>query len=348
MGRRNRNRILIEMKTRKINIPIFVSHRGCPNDCIFCNQKKITGESGKADFEEVYEKIKNSLNTAPENCEIEIAFFGGSFTGIDFYEQNSYLDTAGKFISDKRIKGIRLSTRPDYINEMILENLKKKGVTAIELGVQSMDDDVLIKNKRNLKSEDTIRASEMIKAYGFELGLQMMTGMYGSDREKDIKTAEEIISLEPKTVRIYPTVVIEDTELFKMYERGEYTPRSLEDTVDLCATLFDMFENAGITVIRAGLMSAENVREDKVIGPYHSSFGELVASLRYYRKLDKELGKTDICGKCAEILCERRIISQVAGNKRNNILKLTEKYKPKSLKVKESDIKGWRINVRDI
>lgn len=336
------------MKTRKINIPVFVSHRGCPNDCIFCNQKKITGESGKADFGEIAEKIETSLKTAPENAEIEIAFFGGSFTGIDFDEQNEYLDTAGKFLSDKRIKGIRLSTRPDYISEKILDNLKKKGVTAIELGVQSMSDDVLLKNKRNLKSEDTYKASEMIKSFGFELGLQMMTGMYGSDREEDIRTAKEIIGLKPKTVRIYPTVVIEDTELFEMYERGEYTPRSLEATIDLCAELFDMFEEAGITVIRAGLMSAENVREDKVIGPYHSSFGELVASLRYLRKLDKELEKTDIKGKDAEILCERRIISQVAGNKKSNIIKLTEKYKPKSLKVKEADIKGWKINVRDI
>ncbi len=335
------------MKKRKINIPVFVSHRGCPNDCVFCNQKRITGESGGADFNEVYEKIKSCLKTADENAEIEIAFFGGSFTGICEEEQNSYLHTAQSFLADKRVKGIRLSTRPDYINKEILENLKNKGVTAIELGVQSMSDEVLSRNKRNLKSESAVKASSLIKEYGFELGLQMMTGMYGSDRETDIYTAKRIIELAPKTVRIYPTVVIEDTELYDIYKKGEYSPFSLEKTVDLCAELFDMFEEAGITVIRAGLMSSYEVKEGKVIGPYHSSFGELVASLRYYKKIEKEMALMDICGKDAEILSERKIISQIAGNKRANIIKLKEKFRLKNLSLRESDIKGWRINVRD-
>ncbi len=332
---------------RKINIPVFVSHRGCPNDCIFCNQKKITGESGKTDFEGVYNKIKTCMETSAENATIEIAFFGGSFTGIDINEQNRYLEIAGMFLEDSRVKGIRLSTRPDYISEEILSNLKAKGVTAIELGVQSMDDEVLSKNKRNLVSDNTFSASYLIKSYGFELGLQMMTGMYGSNREKDIETAKRIIGLKPATVRIYPTVVIEDTELFKLYNSGKYTPYSLDETVDLCAELFDMFEEAGITVIRAGLMSAENIREDKVIGPYHSSFGEMVASLRYYKKLKSKFLSAEFSGKDVEILSEKRIISQIAGNKRANIVKLKEEFKLKSLKVKERDIEGWSINVRN-
>lgn len=332
---------------RKINIPVFVSHKGCPNDCIFCNQKRITGNSGETDFDKIYNKIETCLKTADEDAEIEIAFFGGSFTGIEYEEQNRYLETAGAFLCDPRVKGIRLSTRPDYITEEILSNLKSKGVTAIELGVQSMSDDVLLKNKRNLNVESTVTASSLIKSRGFELGLQMMTGMYGSDRTKDVKTAEKIIELKPKTVRIYPTVVIEDTELSELYKKGEYTPYSLEETIDLCAELFDMFENAGITVIRAGLMSAENIHEDKVIGPYHSSFGEMVSSLRYYKKMRAEFSGGNLIGKDVEILSEKRIISQIAGNKRSNLIKLKEEFNLKSLNVKESDIKGWRINVRN-
>ncbi len=332
---------------RKINIPIFVSHKGCPNDCIFCNQKRITGESGKTDFDKVYNKIKNCLETAPEEAEIEIAFFGGSFTGIDINEQNRYLEIAGSFFKDSRVKGIRLSTRPDYISKEILLNLKKYGVTAIELGVQSMDNDVLLKNKRNLSTESTVEASMLIKSYGFELGLQMMTGMYGSDVNKDIDTARNIIVLQPKTVRIYPTVVIEDTKLFEFYSKGMYQPYSLDDTVELCAKLFDMFEEAGITVIRAGLMSAENIREDKVIGPYHSSFGEMVSSFRFYKKIRDELISSNASGKIVEIHSEKRIISQIVGNKKNNIRRWIEELKLKNLRVIESDIKGWRINVRN-
>lgn len=333
---------------RKINIPVFVSHRGCPNDCIFCNQKKITGTLCETDFSKVRENIASYLDTAPANADIEIAFFGGSFTGIEYEEQNKYLEVAGEFFSDKRVKGIRLSTRPDYITDEILSNLKSKGVTAIELGVQSMNDTVLGLNKRNLDSESTVKASAMISEYGFELGLQMMTGMYGSDREKDIDTAKKIISLKPATVRIYPTVVIEDTELFRIYEEGKYIPYSLDETVELCAELFDMFEDAGITVIRAGLMSAENIREDKVIGPYHSSFGELVSSKRYLKKIKKAMSEMNICGRKIEIHCERKIISQIAGNKKSNLCELKKEFDLADIKVKESDIKGWKINVRDI
>ena len=330
---------------RKINIPIFVSHLGCPNDCIFCDQKKITGVRGGYDFEGAEKKIALSLETAPEECEIEIAFFGGSFTGIGSEYQNKYLETAQKFMNDKRVKGIRLSTRPDYINEDILDNLKKHGVTSIELGVQSMDDKVLEMNKRNLKASDTVKAAELIKRSGFSLGLQMMTGMYGSTPEKDIETAEEIAALAPETVRIYPTVAIEGTRLYELYLSGEYVPYSLEKTVELCAKLYDLFEENNIKVIRGGLMSSSEIKEGKVAGPYHSSFGELVASRRYLRRIMEKLEGKDVSGKSVTVFSPKYKVSQVLGNKLSNIKRLKEEFPETRFSVIEKD--GFGIEISD-
>lgn len=309
-----------------------MSHQGCPNNCIFCDQKKITGVKEKREFAAVRAHIERALETAPQECEIEIAFFGGSFTGIPRDEQNGYLETASEFLKDERVKGIRLSTRPDYISREILENLKEHGVTSIELGVQSMDDEVLMLNKRNMKGESAVTASALIKEYGFELGLQMMTGLYGSDAAKDIETAERIIALKPVTVRIYPTVAIEGTELYELYLEGKHKPASLEETVELCAVLYDKFEENGIKVIRGGLMSSSEISPGKVIGPYHPAFGELVSSERFYRKIKSELtGKNN--GKRLFITAPCGKISQVAGNGKSNIKKLKKEFGFKEIKI---------------
>ena len=326
---------------RKINIPVFVSHQGCPNDCIFCNQKKITGVYKKEKSVEIYEKIKTFLHTAPEECEIEISFFGGSFTGIDFEEQNMYLDTANKFLYDKRIKGIRLSTRPDYIDDKILSNLKEKNVTTIELGVQSMNDNVLLMNKRGLKSEDTVNAVKKIKEYGFSLGLQMMVGMYGSTEEDDILTAKKLIELKPQFVRIYPTVVIKETELYKLYKSGQYLPYSLDKAVDVCSKLLNMFEDNGIKVIRLGLMAGEEINENNVYGPYHSSFRELTESKIYYDKIKeqiKALGYKDVV-----ISCKNKLTSKIIGNRRRNIVKLKNELELNSIVVVNEDVDEFVI-----
>lgn len=328
---------------RKINIPVFVSHQGCPNNCIFCDQKKITGVREKREYQAVREHIRASLETAPGECEIEIAFFGGSFTGIPSDEQNGYLETAGEFLSDKRVKGIRLSTRPDYITEEILENLKRHKVKSVELGVQSMDDEVLFLNKRNMKSSSAETAAGLIKKSGIELGLQMMTGLYGSNREKDILTAERIIALKPATVRIYPTVAIEGTELYSLWEKGEYKPYSLEETVDLCAVLYEKFEEKGIRVIRTGLMSSSEITPEKVVGPYHPAFGELVSSRRYYLKIKEKLVADNIKGDCLFITVPKGKISQATGNKKSNVLKLKEEFGFKEVRITEGDAFGIRV-----
>lgn len=328
---------------RKINIPIFVSHQGCPNDCIFCNQKKITGVYKKEKEEEIKDKISSFLETCDANSEIEISFFGGSFTGIDIEEQNMYLNVANNFFSDKRIKGIRVSTRPDYISYDILDNLYKKGVTTIELGVQSMNDTVLSMNKRGLTSNQTADAVKKIREYDFNLGLQMMIGMYGSTPQDDIYTCEEIIKLKPDFVRIYPTVVIKETALYDLYRCKAYTPYSLDEAVKISAKLLLKFQNANIDVIRIGLMAGEDINENKVYGPYHSSFRELVESYIYYNRIRDEIIKLN--AKSIIIKCNSKLVSKIIGNKRINIKKLTEEFNLKSLKVVESDILEYIISV---
>ena len=198
---------------KNANVSIFVSHFGCPQKCTFCNQHSITGAYGDV-IENAKIAIETASRTLGENSKnAEIAFFGGSFTAIDEKYMKTLLGLAYEYVKTGQFKGIRISTRPDKISAEILDLLKSYGVTAIELGAQSMSDKVLSMNNRGHNSACVVEASGLIKSYGFELGLQMMTGMYGSDDETDIETAKKIIALSPDTVRIYPTVVIENTEL---------------------------------------------------------------------------------------------------------------------------------------
>lgn len=329
---------------RKYNIPIFVPHRGCPFDCVFCNQKTITGQSEGANPDMVTETIEEYLKTMPEWAAIETAFFGGSFTGIPIEEQNALMDRAVPYIKKGRIDGIRLSTRPDYIDEKILDNLKAHYVTTIELGVQSMDEEVLKRSNRGHSAEDVVRAAELIKSYGFSLGLQMMTGLPGDTPEKSIYTAERIIALEPQCVRIYPTLTIHGTYLEKMYERGEYVPETLEEAVELCKTLVLMFEKAGITVIRTGLQPTEEINEGAsvVAGPFHSAFGELVESAIYHDIISEKLiGMSED----AVVYVNPREISKVCGNKRGNIKRLISEFGHDIAVKGESSLKKREVRV---
>lgn len=302
-------------------IPIFVPHMGCPNDCSFCNQKKITGCDTIVTKDDVKRQIEDALLTMPDSTDfIEIGFFGGSFTGIDKKTQSNFLEVAKSYKDKGLVQAIRLSTRPDYIDEEILKNLKSCGVTTIELGAQSMDDEVLALNRRGHKSSDTLRASRMIKDFGFGLGLQMMTGLYGDTEEKCKETLEKIISLRPDCVRIYPTLILSGTHLGKLYEKGEYKPQTLDEAVKLCADLKERLDNENIKIIRLGLMSSDNINPDSDVlaGPYHPSFGELVQSEIYLRRILKEMDSD------AEILVNEKDISAFLGNKKINVKKLSE------------------------
>lgn len=307
------------------NIPIFVPHFGCPHDCSFCNQKKITGQSSGVTPDDVKTIISEHLKTI--NGDIQAAFFGGSFTGIDTNEQIALLNAADEFYNSGYISGIRVSTRPDYISEEILERLKKYHVTAVELGVQSMDDEVLAANNRGHLAADVVKASELIKKYNIELGLQMMTGLYKSTPEKDFETGVKIASLKPKTVRIYPTVVLDGTHLATLYKSGEYIPYTLDTTIDLCSRLYGLFDSKNIRIIRMGLQSTDIICEKGSIlgGAYHSSFGELVLS-RLWRNKEEEYIKNHSGDKNPVMYVPKRCISQAIGNKRENIIYIKEKY----------------------
>lgn len=312
---------------RKINIPVFVSHMGCPHGCVFCNQKRITGMSGSVTPRQADEIISRAVNTIDRaNANVEIAFFGGSFTAIDVREQEALLSVANKYIKCGLADGIRLSTRPDCIDEENLVMLKKYGVTSIELGVQSTDAEVLEKSRRGHTYEDVIASSQLINSFGFELGLQMMLGLPGDTEEKSLKTARDIMSLCPCTTRIYPTLVIRDSALAAMYECGEYEPLSLENAVRLCAKIYTMFDENGIEVLRMGLMASEDMCGGKgiIAGPFHPSFGELVFSRLYFEKMDDMLRKNT--EKEAIFYVNPRDISQVIGNRRKNIAALENEH----------------------
>lgn len=299
---------------KKGNISIFVPHSGCPQKCSFCNQNTITGQSDAPTANDVANAVETALKT--EGYEFEIAFFGGSFTAIDRAYMITLLEAAKPYVESGAVTGIRCSTRPDSIDEETLEILKKYGVTAIELGAQSMDDGVLIKNLRGHTADEVRQASRLIKEYGFELGLQMMTGLYGSNRELDIDTAREIIGLEPKTVRIYPTVVLKNTYLARLLESGKYVPDTLGETVSLCAELVPMFEKAGIKIIRLGLHSSEAVKENMLGGGYHESLGELVQSRILLNKiLENPVGDYTV-------YINEKTLSKLKGNKKANITAL--------------------------
>ena len=268
------------------NVAFFVPMVGCPHRCSFCDQNCITGESKVPTPEEVDKTLKKAARELHGFSEkAEIAFFGGSFTMIPRELMLSLLAPAKKWIDRKAFSGIRISTRPDAINEEVLSVLKEYGVTSIELGAQSCSDEVLSKNRRGHTFEDTQKAAALIKEAGFSLGLQMMTGMPGSTKDDDILTAARFAALKPDTMRIYPTLVLKNTLLAKWFEDGEYVPQTVEEAAAECAELLDIFELYKVNVIRLGLHAEESLEENLLAGPYHPAFREICESLRFRKKI---------------------------------------------------------------
>lgn len=314
-----------EMSMRHYNIPIFVPHRGCPHDCAFCNQKQITAAQTEPDAVQTKQIVETALATIPQDSEVEVAFFGGSFTGIPIETQRALLEAVQPYREMGRVQGIRLSTRPDYINEEILHMLREYHVTSIELGVQSMRDAVLQKNGRGHTAQQVHIASRLIQKMGFSLGLQMMVGLDGSTEADEIYTAQEIAALKPDTVRIYPTIVLPQTELMRRYELGIYRPMELEPCVALCAKLAELFETNHIKIIRMGLQSTELIQETgDLVGPYHSSFGELVY-IRKFRDKIETLVK-DVQEKTVYLRVHPKDISRAVGNRKSTLQYFAEVY----------------------
>lgn len=263
------------------NISVFVPHIGCPHRCSFCNQNTISGTQKAPNGEEVREICTKALSEvkSPENT--EIAFFGGSFTAVPRRYMTELLEAAYEFTGEGKFHGIRISTRPDCIDREILDILKKYGVTAVELGAQSMADDVLLANERGHTAEDVYKASELIKSYGFELGLQMMIGLYKSDIKTERETMKKIIEIHPDTVRIYPVVILKNTKLGELYQSGEYKTSEFDEVVQLSAMMLRRFDREGIEVIKCGLHASEFVENDMIGGFYHPAFRELCENYIY-------------------------------------------------------------------
>lgn len=276
---------------KKTNVSIFIPHIGCPHRCTFCDQKSISGAVKPPKADEVAALLQQQAEHLSERgYTAEIAFFGGSFTAVPRGYMTTLLEVARRAIKRYPIySGIRCSTRPDCISEEIVSLLCEYGVTAVELGAQSMDDEVLRLNERGHTAEDVRRASRIIKDSGIELGLQMMTGLYGDTPEKSLLTAREFVKIKPRTVRIYPTVILKGTRLGELYQSGEYRSFGFDETVDLCAELHRIFTQNGIRIIRMGLHASADVEREMLSGVYHPAFREIVESRIFLEDLKRQI-----------------------------------------------------------
>lgn len=334
------------MSARESIIPVFVPHLGCPNDCVFCNQRRISGQQKCADADTVRQAVQEANRLLPKGARRQLAFYGGSFTAIDVSVQTALLSAAKEYLDRGEISSIRLSTRPDAIDGAVLDRLEAFGVETVELGAQSLDDGVLLLSGRGHTAQDVERASRLIKSRGFKLILQMMTGLPGDTKEKSIETAKRIIALSPDGVRIYPTVIVRDTALFDLWQYGHYREHTVEDAVDWCAEIVPLFEAAGIPVIRLGLNPTDELSGGAAAGgAYHPALGELVKSRIMLKRAQELLGGIEE-NSAVEIVVGRGKQSQMLGQKRCNYESLMHDFRLKSLRVCEREDKDDRIEIR--
>jgi len=280
-------------------IPVFLPMLACPHRCVYCNQFVISGQPKLPSLDDVTNLIDRYLKTIPSDFHKRVAFFGGSFTCLPEQIQNRYLDAVQPYLREGLIEGIQLSTRPDYIDDHILQNLRSKGVALVELGAQSLDDDILRRCGRGHTVADVENASRLIRRYGIDLGLQMMIGLPGDTREKSMHTAERIAAFGASCTRIYPTLVVEGTALADDYLAGRYQPLTVEEAVEWCKDLYVFFQSAGITVLRMGLHPTKDLREGEHLraGPFHISFKELVLTALWRDRIAAQIeqeGRADI------------------------------------------------------
>ena len=338
--------------SEKYIIPIFVPHLGCPNNCTFCNQKSISGQVKNVTKEDVRNTIEEFLKSfRNEDIEREIAFFGGSFTGIDEKVQEELLAVAYEYVANKKVSGIRVSTRPDYINKDKLKLLKKYGVKTIELGVQSTNDYILKKCKRGHTFEDVKKASKLIRRFGFTLGHQMMIGLPESTRLDELNTAKDLAKLKPKIIRLYPVLVIRNTELEEEYKKGVYEPVSLTGAVEVCKELHYFFEKKKIKVIRIGLQNTDlisnpdNIESEVIAGPYHEAFGQLVEDSIWYDNIVEKIKKINDKVKEVKLKVNFKDMNNAIGHKKENIKKIKEIYDVDTVVEADSSIKEGKLEL---
>ena len=279
------------------NIPIFLPELACPYRCVYCNQFSITGKQHLPDIQDVKNIIKKHLNSFQKDDRfVEVAFFGGNFTGLPEKMQDDFLKTVQPYMEKGLVDGIRCSTRPDYVDEKRMKILKSFGMKNIELGTQTTNDEILLKCGRGHTFEDIEKASQIITSEGITLGLQMMLGLPFDTFENDMQTARDIVRLGAKETRIYPCIVVKDTELEILYREKKYFPLSIEDAVEQSAILHEFFSNNGVKVLRIGLHTSEDLdNQAYVAGPYHKNFAEMVFSKIWGKKIRSVIENIEKC-----------------------------------------------------
>lgn len=321
------------MTARNRVFPLFIPHRGCPHDCVFCDQRRVSGQRKPVTPADVAASL--SALAAPVD---ELAFYGGSFTALPLAEQAALLDAAQPYLERGVIRRLRVSTRPDAIGAEVLDLLQSRHVETVELGAQSMDDGVLLACGRGHTAADTARAAQMVRERGFRLILQMMTGLPGSSDELDLLTGERLAALRPDGVRVYPTVILRGTPLYALWKSGAYRERSVEDAIRVCARLLPIFERAGIPVIRLGLNPTGDLSAgDAAGGAYHPALGELVQSRIFLEKARTLLHGSRPGGDVALGVCKSDI-SKMTGRHRRNIEALKVEFRLRSVRVTEADV----------
>ncbi len=332
---------------RQANVALFVPHAGCPHQCCFCDQRTVSGAATPLTEDDVTAACERAMATLPDDRTAQIAFFGGSFTAIDRSYMLSLLKAAQPFLQTGRFDGIRASTRPDAVDNEVLTLLKGYGVTALELGAQSMDDKVLAACGRGHTAQDTARAATLIKESGISLGLQMMTGLPRDTDEGAMNTAKALAALSPDTMRIYPTVVLGGTPLAAMMRAGRYQPPTLEESVALCARLLSFFEIENhIPVIRLGLHDGESLRQKAVGGAYHPAFRELCEGQLYVNTALSVLTCMGPTPTEVTLCVSPRAVSKMIGQKGCNLALL--KARGFDVRVKaDTTVPLWEVRVKE-
>ena len=327
------------MTPRRRILPIFVPHAGCPNDCVFCNQKRISGSLLPASAE----TVRDAVSVLEPGSGYELAFYGGTFTAIPEAEQDALLAAVIPVRESGAVSAIRVSTRPDAITEEKLARLRLYGVETVELGAQSMCNEVLLRSGRGHTSEDTVKAAKLVKDAGFTLILQMMTGLPGGDDARDIETARAIAALRPDGVRIYPTVIIQNTPLEELWRAGKYRAHTVEDAVRVCARILPIFDSAGIPVIRLGLNPSDELSGGAAVaGAYHPALGELARSRLWRDKAEAMLSGVEP-GEEVVLGVARSRISVMTGQHRANVSYLQERFALRSVRICAADVPDGEI-----
>lgn len=338
------------MSAREQIIPVFVPHLGCPQTCVFCDQRRITGRETTATAETVKDAIETAaaLPRHPSGAKRQLAFYGGSFTAISAARQEELLAAAKTWLDAGAIQSVRLSTRPDAIDIPTLERLRAYGVETVELGAQSMDEEVLRLSRRGHTAADVERASRLIRDYGFRLILQMMTGLPGDTDERSIETARRLIALRPDGVRIYPTVIVRGTELEALWRAGLYREHTVEDAVRVCAKLLPLFDAAGIPVIRLGLNPTEELSGGEAVGgAYHPALGELVKSRVLLERAADLLADIEP-GARVTLGVNASQLSQMIGQHRQNLRLLCERLALAEVRVCPAAVKNGEIAILSV